>query len=376
MVLKWIALVFMALAALDRIFGCKIGLGKELERGILLLGDMALSMVGMIVLSPMIAWLLEPVFEAMNGGIDPSVIPAILFANDMGGAPLATEIANNAAVGGYHALIVSSMMGATVSFTLPFSLGIVKKENHKQLFFGILCGVITVPLGCFVGGVVVRVPFGLLLLNLLPLVIASGALAFCLVKFPNGSVRVFSWLGVGIKALITVGLVMGIFSFMTGIDIPHTAPLFDGVDVIINAMCMMAGMFPLIKLVAELLKKPLKALGGKVGLNEFSVLGFVGTLATSVTTLGTIKDMDEKGGVLNSAFLVSGSWTFAGHLAFTMAFNSAYLLGMILAKLVAAISAVTLAVVLYKKVYKKEERAKDVDEKDVASSGLEGANGL
>ena len=214
--LTWITVAFVFLAAADRIFGSKLGLGKEFERGIKLLGDMALSMIGMIVLSPMIAWLLEPVFGLFKGGLDASIIPAVLFANDMGGAALSLEIAQNPAVGGYHAFVVSSMMGATISFTIPFALSAVAKEKQKALFFGVLCGVVTIPVGSFFGGLIARVPFGLLILNLLPLVLVAGVLAFFLVKCPKGSIKAFSYLGIGMKALITVGLTMGIFFLFDG----------------------------------------------------------------------------------------------------------------------------------------------------------------
>ncbi|MBR5445993.1 MAG: ethanolamine utilization protein EutH, partial [Clostridia bacterium] len=124
-----IMVVFSMLAALDRIFGCRFGLGKEFERGFMLLGTMALSMIGMIVISPWIAETLAPAFDVFRDllGIDPSVIPASLFANDMGGAPLAVEIAHDREIGMFNALVVSSMMGCTISFTIPFALGVVDK---------------------------------------------------------------------------------------------------------------------------------------------------------------------------------------------------------------------------------------------------------
>ena len=86
-VITIVMVVFSMLGALDRIFGCRFGLGKEFERGFMLLGTMALSMIGMIVISPWIAEILSPVFDAVWNllRIDPSVIPASLFANDMGG---------------------------------------------------------------------------------------------------------------------------------------------------------------------------------------------------------------------------------------------------------------------------------------------------
>ena len=142
-----IMVVFSMLGAADRIFGSRFGLGKEFERGFMLLGTMALSMIGMIVISPWIADILAPVFDIVQKtvGIDPSVIPASLFANDMGGAPLSVEVAHNSEVGLFNALVVSSMMGCTISFTIPFALGVVEKEHHSSMLLGFLCGIVTIP---------------------------------------------------------------------------------------------------------------------------------------------------------------------------------------------------------------------------------------
>ena len=135
-----VVLIFSVLAALDRIFGSRLGLGKEFEKAFNLLGAMALSMIGMIVISPVIADLMKPISEFLSNTlhIDASIIPASLFANDMGGAPLSVEMASNEEIGLFNALVVSSMMGCTISFTIPFALGVVLKEQHKDLLSGLL----------------------------------------------------------------------------------------------------------------------------------------------------------------------------------------------------------------------------------------------
>ena len=76
-----IILVFSVLGALDRIVGNRFGLGKEFEKAFMLLGTMALSMIGMIVISPFIAGLMKPLSEFLVNSlhIDPSIIPASLF---------------------------------------------------------------------------------------------------------------------------------------------------------------------------------------------------------------------------------------------------------------------------------------------------------
>ena len=74
----WIMAAFAILGALDRILGNKFGIGKEFERGLETFGSLALSMIGMIVLAPVIAEWLRPALLAMAAHlpIDPSIVPA------------------------------------------------------------------------------------------------------------------------------------------------------------------------------------------------------------------------------------------------------------------------------------------------------------
>ena len=109
--------IFAILGGLDRIFGNKLGLGKEFEKGIMMTGTLVLTMIGMLVLTPLFAWAIEPLAKNMDGLLDPSFFAGILFANDMGGAPLSAALANSEKLGIFNGCVVASMMGATVSFT-------------------------------------------------------------------------------------------------------------------------------------------------------------------------------------------------------------------------------------------------------------------
>lgn len=290
-----IILIFSALGAIDRIFNNRFGLGTEFERGFMLFGTMALSMIGMIIIAPYIATVCKPMFDTVADTlhIDASVIPALIFANDMGGASLAKEAASNEAVGYFNALVVAAMMGCTVSFTVPVALGMVEKKNHKELLIGLLCGIVTIPIGCFVSGLVCGIPVLTLLINLMPLVLFSVLIALGLFKFPNACVKIFSIFGYFIKALITVGLFLGIFNFLcgkqviTGID-----TIEEGARICLNSCIVMTGTFPLMYVISKLLSKPLRALGKAIGIKNSSALGFVSTLATSVTTFELMRHMD------------------------------------------------------------------------------------
>ena len=350
-ILTYIMAAFMLLAAADRIFGNKLGLGRQFEMGIELLGTMSLSMVGMIVAAPLIAHLMQPIYNLLPSWIDPSILPSIVFANDMGGAPLAVGAARDPAIGAFNAMVVSSMMGCTVSFTIPFGLTSTQKHLHRDMLLGLLCGIVTIPLGCFVGGLVSGLSPLALLVNLLPLLVFSGILAVGILRIPDVCVKIFNILGLVIKAIITIGLAVGIFEFLCGIRLlPHVDTLENGVGIVLNACAVMTGTFPMIALLSRLLAKPLKAVGARIGINETSALGFVSSFATSVTTFSMMEKMDRRGVILNAAFLVSAGFVFTDHMAFTMAYLPDYLPAMIVGKLTAAVLALVLAVPVCKKL--------------------------
>ncbi|MBO5060611.1 MAG: ethanolamine utilization protein EutH [Clostridia bacterium] len=350
--LSYIIITFSLIGALDRILGNRFGLGKEFEKGFMLFGTMALSMIGMIIISPFIADIMTPFLDFVSSvlHIDPSIIPASLFANDMGGAPLAVEVAKNEEIGLFNAMVVSSMMGCTISFTLPFALGMVDKEHHRELLLGLLCGVVTIPIGCFVSGLICSIQLMTLVANLMPLIIFSAVIAFGLIRFPSACVKVFNMFGYFIKVVITIGLLLGIIRFLSGFElIKGLETLEAGAAVCLNASVVMSGAFPFMYVVSKVLAKPLKALSGRIGINEISALGFISSLATSVTTFGMMDKMDNKGIMMNSAFAVSAAFTFAGHLAFTLAFDRTFIMPMIVGKLISGALALLLSVVVFNK---------------------------
>ena len=350
-IISVIMAVFAVLGALDRIIGNKFGLGKEFEKGFMLYGQLALAMIGMIVLSPVIADVLRPAAMALYNalGIDPSLLTALIVVNDMGGAALAKELAVDPLMGRFNGLVVSCMMGATISFTIPYALENVKPEKHETLLLGLLCGVVTIPVGCFAGGVVLGVPMGALLFDLLPLILFAGLIAFGLVKCPAACARIFNWVGVGIRTLITVGLILSVVKFLTGFEVlPGMGKLEDAALVCLNCSAFLCGVFPLMAILSKLLDKPLRSLSGKLGVNETSALGLLANLAASMSTFEMMDRMDRRGAMINAAFSVSAAFVLADHLAFTMAFDAGCVPAVTVGKLVAGLLAIIVAQVLYR----------------------------
>ena len=83
------------------------------------------------------------------------------------------EVANSIKVGEFNGLILSSMLGATISFTIPVALKLINTESQKYFSKGILSGIITVPLGMAIAGIMMEVPLIDLISNLMPVVLFS-----------------------------------------------------------------------------------------------------------------------------------------------------------------------------------------------------------
>lgn len=358
-IVTYVFIAFAVIGAADRIFGSKLGLGKEFEKGIMMLGPLTLSMTGMLIMAPLISHFLSSVSDIFPEFLEFSVIPSCILANDMGGAPLAFDLASSDTMGYFNGLIVSSMMGCTVSFIIPYALQVADKKYHSDILFGILCGIVTIPVGCIVAGLMLGFSIKEVLLDLIPLLVIAALIALGLVKFRSFMIKFFKALAFIIQLIIIVGLVIGIVEFLTGYSIlPYVDTLENSMKVIINIACVMAGAFPLLAIINKLLKVALKALGKILGINESSTFGLLSTLGTCVTTFESVDKMDKKGIVLNSAFAVSASFVFIDHLAFTMSFNSDYVPYLFAGKLISGASALCLALILYKNHKKKAKRNK------------------
>lgn len=354
-VLAIIMAVFAVIGALDKITGNHLKLGDEFEKGILTLGPLSLSMIGMMTIAPALSDLLLPVITPVANLLhfDPSALAGILIANDMGGAALADGVATDPLLGSFHGLCVASMLGATVSFTIPVALRSSKKENHDDVLLGLLCGIATIPVGCFISGLVMGINPLTVLLNLSPALLISVIIILGLLFLRKITVKIFSIFGKFITILITAGLALGIFQQLTGkVILKNTAPIMESAATVFTICITLAGTFPLIAIISKILKKPLSALGKKFDLDDTSVVGLIATLANSIATMESADRMNRKGRVLNLAFAVSAAFVFGDHLAFTLSYNDEHIIPVIVGKLVAGITALVLASILYKKTNK------------------------
>lgn len=345
-IIIYIMVVFAALGAIDRMIGNRFGLGEKFEEGIMAIGALSISMVGIIALAPVIANVLKPVIVPIFGllGADPAMFAGSILANDMGGASLAQALALSEDAGNFGGLIVGAMLGPTIVFTIPVALGIIPEEDRKYLATGVLAGVITIPIGSFSGGLAAGYSLGMILRNLIPIILFAILIALGLWKFEKAMITGFTWFGKFVVAIITLGLGAGIVESLTGIVlIPGMNPISEGFEIVADIAIVLAGAFPLVYVITKLFRKPLMKLGQWLGMNEVAATGMVASLANSIPMFGMMKDMDKRGKVLNVAFAVSAAFVFGDHLGFTAGFNSDLIFPMIIGKLVGGITAVFVA---------------------------------
>ena len=341
--------VFALLGGLDRILGGRFGLGSRFEEGILSMGSLALAMVGIVSLAPVLAGILKPIVVPVYRllGADPAMFAGTVLACDMGGGPLARQLTADPQAADLGGVITGSMLGATVVFTIPVAMGILEEEDRPAMAKGILCGMVAIPFGILAGGLTAGYAFSMVFRNLVPIVLMALLIALGLWRAEKAMVAAFTAFGKIVVAVVTVGLSGAIIQALTGfVVIPGLAPISEGFETVGTIAIVLAGAFPLVYVLTQVLNKPLMALGKLLGINEPASAGLIASLANSIATFGMVKDMDDRGKVVNIAFAVPAAFVFGDHLGFTAGFAPELLPAMIVGKLVGGVFAVGIALLL------------------------------
>lgn len=371
-VIIFIMMIFMLVGAIDKLRGNKLGYGQEFDEGFRAMGPLAIAMAGVVAAAPVLAAILEPIIVPLYRllGADGGMFAGTLLACDMGGYPLAQQLSESEAVANFSGLILGTMMGATLVFTIPVSLSIIAPEDRPYLGAGVLAGLITVPLGCIAGGLAMAMtpyPMDLLaiLRNLIPVILIAALIVLGLWFAPAKMIAGFSKFGTGVTAVITVFTAIAVFQYQTGIHFPlfdlmvestgegELVPLEEGLLVCGQIAVVLIGAFPMVKWITRTFGGLLGKVGKALGMDETGSAGLVATLANNIAMFNIFGGMNERGKLLNVAFAVSASFVFGDHLGFTAGVNREMVFPMILGKLVAGVTALLLCAWLSPKLLEK-----------------------
>lgn len=359
-VVLWIMAFGSIVGGLDKVFGNRLGLGTEFEKGYGTMGPLALGMVGIVCLTPVLQAFFSALISPLctTAGIDPAVLGALL-ANDMGGYQLAMELAADPRAGQLSGVLVASMLGAALVFNIPVGLGLIPKEVHPWFVQGLLIGLITIPLGSILGGLVAGFPLVFTLVNIAPISVFALLLAVGMKLMPAQMAKGCMLFGKAITVLSCIGLVCAAFESITGVVlIRGMNPISDAMGTVAEIAVILGGTFPVLSILMKALGKPLTWVGKRVGLNFFSTSAMLFALANSVSVFVMMKDMNKRGVILNTAWVVTASAVLGDHLGFTASVEPSMITALLVTKLSAGCLAVVVALYLTRE---KDEGTKKVE---------------
>lgn len=345
-IIMWVMAFGAVVGGLDRAFGNRFGYGDKFEKGFQMLGNVGLSMAGIICLAPAlgkgIRFLVGPVCNALK--MDPSIFGSLL-AIDMGGYPLAVDLAKDPQLGLYAGIIISSMFGATLVFHIPVGVGFLG-ERDESFMKGILLGLATMPGALLVGGLAMGLELGRILWNSLPVFLLSAALAVGILKAPGAMMRGFKAFARVIRAVATLGLTAAAVTHMTGFVLLDTMPpLQEAMKVAVSIGIVMLGGMPLAELLRRLLKAPFRWIGDRTGIDGAGTSAVLVALVIATPALAMLPQMNRRSRVVVAAFLVNGVCIIGSHFAFCQSVAPESVGALLAAKLVGGILAVTVALV-------------------------------
>lgn len=334
------------IAAFDYVLGNKFGLGNQFQQAFAMLGSLMIVIVGMVTIAPIIANGLAIVSEPLYiyTGIDPAAVINTVLALDMGGYAMAETLSYSEEAALFAWVLLGTMYGPTLSFTVPVALGIIHKDDVSYFIRGILLGIICAPIGCLLGGFVAGFPLSMMLINLIPAIGASIIIIIGLSWKPEGTVQIFTWLGRTVTVIAVIGLsVLMMDAIFPGVEVSGITPIEESMAIVGRIVLVLAGAIPLTYLLSKALRKPLQSFGERIGINKESSTGLLASLAHAIPAFHLFHEMNPRGKVLVASFAVAGAFVFGGHLGFVAGIDADYVSAMVVGKLTAGVLALVVA---------------------------------
>lgn len=132
-----IMLFFMIVGIADRlIFRDKFGYGAEFEHGIMELGTLTLSILGIMCTAPILGELFSaiasPIFQYL--GVDPAMVAGMILPMDSGGFSVVSQMTESTYIRHLSGVYLASTMGASITFIIPLSIQILRPEDRAHFF--------------------------------------------------------------------------------------------------------------------------------------------------------------------------------------------------------------------------------------------------
>ncbi len=268
----------------------------------------------------------------------------------MGGYQLAGELSASQEMVRYAGLVIAATLGCTITFTIPVGMGMLKKRRPPLFSRGMLIGTGTLPVTMIVGGLLSGLSFSADRTSVAPgapLLLSADVrhLAFsgtdrarvhgiCRCdpasdddRPHRGRVLLYDRLFAAPGPCAAGGRDGGclVYRHCTARQPSDGGAFYSG--------CSKAALF----------------YWKKTGMNDSSAAGLLMGIVSPVPAITMMEKMDERGKIVNAAFLVSAASTIAAHMGFTFGTDPDFVVPLLVAKLAGGIAAVCAALFFTKK---------------------------
>lgn len=354
-IVSTLLLAFAFIGLIDKMLGSKAGLSQAFDKGLLTMGTMSVSIIGVSCIG---VEFIERNFQSIMPYLtmlpfDPSLIGGMLLASDMGGFSISNQLTSNPRMLIINGVILSSLFGQFVTFQLPVFNAASNKEDMPVILKGFIIGVIVIPAGLIISGFILKMSLLKIITQLTPVFIICISLAIALVKIPDFVLSAFNIFTKIIQFFIYALFLLTVL----GVFIPKLAysdmeSIREILIVILKSTMIICGSMVLCELILKFFQSKLQVLAYKLKINEVSVIAMLLNCSTSLAILPLLSKMDNKGKMLNASFSVSGAYFVGGQLGFVSSVtNSSTVTIYIIAKVLCGFLSMLLVYIFYDKLY-------------------------
>ncbi|MDD3137515.1 MAG: ethanolamine utilization protein EutH [Lachnospiraceae bacterium] len=357
-IIKGIMAIGVLIGGIDYLFNKHHSVGEKFESGFTIAGQMFLSMIGIMSIAPVLANILKPLivpgFQFFN--VDPAVLGMFL-SIDMGGYHLAMSLADASEVGKMIGLITSSMFGGTLIFTIPVAAGLIEKDKLPLFNRGLLYGLISIPIGSIIGGLLLGIGLREVIINNIPVIFLSFLVVLGFRFHPKQTLKIFDGLGFLLTKVGIISIILGFVSYL--IEVPFISgliPITQSMEIVCSMIIFLVGSLPIIEIITKILKKPLSVIGKKFQFKVADMSGLLITMASSVPMIASVDKMSNRGIIINGTWTVAISAILGSQMSFVLGIEPTCIVPFMVSKVITGITSLFIA--LY---YTREEKSAEIE---------------
>ena len=350
-----IMLIFAAVGFVDKALDGRWGLSESFDRGLGIMPTMVIPVMSICSVGSEFIRRHTEAIAGLSDGLffDPSTIIGAILPPDFGGYFIVRGITDSPYLLAFNGVILGTLLGQAISFQLPVFMAATDKEDHPHIFKGFIVAITIVPVGMIVGALCIRMPAGLFLRQLLPVLILCLIIAAGLYFAPKKTALIFAWFARLVNWLFYLLFAMAVIGiFLPSLAYASPESVQEALMITFKCAVVAAGALVMSELILKVFRRQIQRISARMGINEVSAVSLLMTCATSLAILPLYPRMDPKGKQIVAAFSLSGAYVFGGSMAFVSAVESGFTVGVfILVKIFCG----ALSAVIIHLLYKKEQ---------------------